>query len=1154
MSALRSQTSAGRQARVLPGQLRRLLLTLLLAALALLALGAGPALADAPWWHISSEAAPTNLPPGGEGQIFVVVSNLGDSEINGTPTPVSITTKLPSGLKATSITSQQRGESEVKCPTGEPPTPPLTCTYTGVLYPYEQIVVTIKVRVEEPSGTNTSLPMEVSAEGGGAAAVSSAQRVQVSGEPVPFGVQSYELGPFNADGTPATQAGSQPFQLTTALALNQTSSRQPVALPRNLRFNLPPGMIGNPNAVPQCTAANFAALAKEANLCPANSVIGVAAVNAFEPLVRIISKTVPVFNLVPAQGEPARFGFEVAGKVPIIIDTSVRTGKDYAVVAEVKNATQTAGLLSSQVTLWGDPGDARHNHSRGWECVAGGIFAGYVGKTCPPTSAEPETAFLTLPTSCAQNPATEPILSSTEADSWADPGTFLGAEYAWINFSGQPLGFEGCAQLPFSPEIDVTPEEHSASTPTGLEVKVKVPQQTTLEVGGLAEADVRDTTVTLPQGVELSPAAANGLEACSEAQIGFQGLNEATQTDEFTAQKPSCPEASKVGSVRIKTPLLSHELEGSVYLASPAPNGEGGQNPFNSLVSLYLVAEDPISGVLVKLAGEGQINEGTLQLSTTFKNAPQVPFEELALKLFGGPRASLATPATCGDYATEASFTPWSGTGEVNLSSPPEDFAISSGVGGGPCPSALGFSPSITAGSQSSQAGAFTSFALELSRPDGQQALKGLSLHLPGGIAAMLSSVTLCSEAQANSNSCPPASEVGKATAIAGLGPEPYVEGGGKVFITGPYGGAPFGLEILTPAVAGPFNLGYVTVRSTIQVDPHNASITIRTPSLPTELRGIPLQLKRVLVSVDRPNFEFNPTNCNPLQIEGTASGDQGGVQGVSAHFQATNCSALPFKPSFSAFTKGQTSKANGASLTVKVASSAGQANIAKVALILPKILPSRLSTIQKACLAATFEANPASCPEGSNIGQAIVHTPVLKSPLQGPAYLVSHGGAAWPDVEFVLQGEGITLILDGQTQIKGGVTSSTFNAVPDAPVSSFETVLPQGPHSALTTNLPLSAKYSLCGQKLTIPTSITSQSAVHIEQQTKVSVEGCAQVGAQKSKKLTRSQKLKRALASCKRRFKHSKARRSSCERKARKLYGPKKGKGKGAHKKAKR
>ncbi len=1155
---------AARQSR--SADSRRRAGSLLVAAFAvvlLLAAHASMASASGPWWRVGSEVLPSNLSPGTEGRLIVTIANLGDAPINGATTPVQVTDELPAGLVATAMSGQQRNGSEVKCPSGEPPVPPLTCTYTGVLYPYEELAITVRVKVNEPPGTVTSLSNEVHLEGGGAPAVSTAQRVPISDEPVSFGVHNLEVTPTNEDGSPATQAGSHPFQLTTSLVTNQTGERQPVALPKDLRFNLPPGLIGNPTAVAQCSEANFSTDAKfgansgaEANLCQPSSVIGAATVIAYEPLSSIVTKTVPIFNLVPARGEPARFGFEVLGKIPIVIDTSVRTGKDYGVVATVKNATQVAGLLSSQVTLWGDPGDARHNSSRGWECIDGGFYANQVKKSCPATSAESENPFLTLPTSCAQDPATEPVVSSMEADSWAQPGTFLGAEYAWIGSEGAPLGFQGCSQLPFNPEIDVSPEEHAASTPTGLEVKVKVPQQSTLSADGLAEADVRDTTVTLPQGVELSPSAANGLEACSEAQIGYLGLNSQTQTDEFTDQAPSCPDAAKVGTVHITTPLLSHELEGSVYLATPAPNGEAAQNPFNSLVSLYLVAEDPVSGVLVKLAGEGQLNEGTLQIKTTFKNAPQVPFEELSLKLFGGPRASLATPSSCGSYQSQASLTPWSGTGEVNLGSPAEDFTISSGVAGTACPQGLAFSPSLSAGSGSSQGGAFTNFALELSRPDGQQALKGLSLHLPGGIAAMLSSVTLCSEAQANSNSCPPASEVGKATAIAGLGPEPYVEGGGKVFITGPYGGAPFGLEILTPAVAGPFNLGYVTVRSTIQVDPHNASITIRTPSLPTELRGIPLQLKRVLVSVDRPNFEFNPTNCDPKLIEATASGDQGGVQNLTSHFQSTGCDALPFKPTFTASTKGQTSKANGASLTVKVGSTQGQANIGKAALILPKILPSRLSTIQKACLAATFEANPASCPEGSNIGSATVHTPVLKSALQGPAYLVSHGGAAWPDVEFVLQGEGITLILDGQTQIKGGVTSSTFNAVPDAPVSSFETVLPQGPHSALTTDLPLSAKYSLCGQKLVVPTTLTGQNGARIEQQTKVAIEGCGAVKATKAKKLTRAQKLKRALASCRKRFKYSKGRRAACEAKARKLYGPKKHKrkGKGARGKAHR
>jgi hypothetical protein len=912
-----------------------------------------------------------------------------------------------------------------------------------------------------------------------------------------------------------------------------------------LSFRLPPGLVGNATAATQCTITDFMSLVKETNLCPASSVVGVATVVANEPkFVHFLIRTVPIFNLMPSQGEPAKFGFEVIGKVPVVIDTSVRTGKNYEVVASVTDATQTAGLLSSQVTFWGVPGDPRHDNARGWECVAGGYFAEQVGKACPTSSEVPQQPFVTLPTSCPANPVEEPLTSSMEADSWTEPEAPFSAEYAWMTGSGQGLGVDGCGELPFTPAIVVAPEVHAASTPTGLSVDVKVPQKTTLEAEGLAEADVRDTTVTLPEGVQLSPSAANGLEACSESQIGFTGFNTATETNEFTASKPSCPEGSKVGVVRVKTPLLSHELEGAVYLASPAPNGEGDKNPFDSLVTLYLVAEDPVSGVLVKLAGRGELNESTLRVSTTFANTPQVPFEDLKLELFGGPRGSLSTPAHCGSYPTEALFTPWSGTAPVNVVSPAEKFAVTTGVEGMGCPGGgLPFTPGFVAQGTNAQAGAYTGFQLELSRPDGDQALSGVSMHLPSGVAAMLSSVKQCEEPQAARDQCSPESQVGEATAVAGLGPEPYVQTGGKVYITGPYNGAPFGLEIVTPADAGPFNLGTVTVRSRLFIDPNDASVTIDSDPLPTQLRGIPLQLKRVLADVNRPDFEFNPTNCNPMKIEGTLSGSEGASANVSTPFQVSGCQSLPFKPSFTASTQGQASKANGASFVVKVQSSGlGQANIAKVNLQLPKALPARLTTIQKACTEAVFNANPASCDEGSVIGNATIHTPVLSSPLSGPAYLVSHGGAAFPDVEFVLQGENIKLVLDGKTDIKNGITYSKFESAPDAPFTTFETVLPTGPHSALTTNLPENAHYDLCGTSLTAPTAITAQNGAIINQNTKITVQGCRAVQSSKTRKLTPAQQLDAALKACRNKYKHTKHKRHKCEKQAYKRYTAKK------------
>ena len=568
-------------------------------------------------------------------------------------------------------------------------------------------------------------------------------------------------------------------------------------------------------------------------------------------------------------------------------------------------------------------------------------------------------------------------------------------------------------------------------------------------------------------------------------------------------------------------------------------------NPFGSLLALYLVAEDSFSGVRVKLAGEIKLNEETGQITSTFINTPQVPFEDFELSFFGGPRAATATPALCGGYETSATFTPWSGEAPLTQLSQPGEFSVTSGAGGGACPVTQPFAPSFRAGSTSAQAGAFAPFTLQITRPDGDQALSGISVRLPAGAAAILASVNPCQEPAAAVGQCGPESEIGQATASAGLGPDPYNETG-RVYITGPYDGAPFGLAIVTPAVAGPFNLGDVVVRSTMNVDPHTAAVTIGS-TVPTIIQGvgrqksgIPLQLQHITVTVDRPNFEFNPTDCNPMKIEGTLAGAQGATEAVSSLFQIQNCASLGFTPSVTAATQGRTSKLDGASLKLKFASARGQANVAKTVLTIPAVLPARLSTIQKACLARVFEANPAACPEGSDIGSAVVHTPVLKSPLTGPIYLVSHGNAAWPDAELVLQGEGVTVILDGQTAIKKGVTTSSFLTVPDAPFESVEATLPEGPHSALTTNLPASAKYSLCGQSLTIPTALTGQNGTAIGQSVKVKVEGCQAAKASKTRKLTRAQKLTLALKACRRDHPHSHSERLGCELRARKRHAP--------------
>jgi len=648
----------------------------------------------------------------------------------------------------------------------------------------------------------------------------------------------------------------------------------------------------------------------------------------------------------------------------------------------------------------------------------------------------------------------------------------------------------------------VTPDGEAGSTPTGLSVRVHVPQAVSLDPEGLVEANVKDTTVTLPAGVALNPAAADGLLSCTDVAEAGRPEGEIGLHEDAPV---ACPDASKVGTVRIKTPLLPDALEGAAYLAAQ------DANPFGSLVALYVVAQDPVSGTLVKVAGEVAPDEQTGQLVSTFKETPQLPFEDFELHFFGGDRAPLATPSGCGAYTTTGSIAPWSGNPPSVASS---TFRVSSGPNGRPCASPLPFSPSLTAGTTSIQAGGFSPFTMTMSRGDGSQNLNSIKLKMPPGLLGTLSSVKLCGEPQADEGTCGPESLIGHTIVSVGVGGDPYTVSGGEVFITGPYKGAPYGLSIVNPAKAGPFDLGKVIVRAKIDIDQSNAQLTITTDEtgpykIPTILDGIPLAIQHVNVSIDRPGFTFNPTNCNPLAITGALTSSEGASSSLSVPFQATNCAVLAFKPKLTASTSGKTSRANGASLTVKLGYPAGpyDANIARVKVELPEKLPSRLTTLQKACTAAVFEANPANCPTASVIGHATATTPVLPVSLTGPAIFVSHGNESFPSLVIVLQGYGATVHLVGSTFIsKQGITSSTFKTIPDVPVGAFELTLPEGPYSALAAN------GSLCKSKLTMPTEFVGQNGALIKTTTKIATTGCPKAKKTTHKKKTRGRKVARA------------------------------------------
>jgi uncharacterized repeat protein (TIGR01451 family) len=1067
---------------------------------------AAPACAVSPWWTLSSGARPGYLPPGGEGTVVVRAVNAGDAASTG---EVSLSDTLPAGVSAQSVSFYAfpvlGGNTDLSV-LGTCETTPgrVRCgwpAFLPVLNPYEFLEMRIAVKV---AGSAVSGENRVEASGGGATSSASLEhRVVVDGAPTPFGVEDLRFVPEEEGGGLDTRAGSHPFQLTATLALNSTlqPTPQPLhttgpfivappAMPRDLRFLLPAGLVGDATAIAQCGERDFVppVTGPAADHCAADTVIGVATVTIDEPdSLGLRTYPVPLFNLVPGPGEPARFGFEVL-KAPVIIDTAVRAGRDYGVVSGASNITQLAAFLSAQFSFWGVPGDPRHDQQRGWTCLANGYWevGGAGTQPCVAQNQSNPPAFLTLPTSCSL-----PFRVGVEGDAWptkSDPQglTLAPAEYQLADGLGRPVGLTGCGQLPFSPSIVVTPETHAASTPTGLDVHVHLPQDTTKNPEGVAEAAIKDATVTLPEGMALNPAGAGGLEACSESQVGFlETGGDGTQLFTPGIGEPFCPDASKVGTVKVKIPIIPNPLEGAVYVAAQ------NANPFGSLVALYIVARDPVSGIIAKVPAEVALDPVSGRLTTTLHNIPQAPIEDIEMRFFGGDRGPLATPAVCGTYTTTGSFTPWSETPAVDISA---SFDITSGPGGGPCQSPAPFAPTLTAGMVNSQAATFSPFTTTFSRTDADQEISGVTVTTPPGLLGILKGVERCGEPQAGQGTCGPNSLIGHATAAAGAGPEPFDVQGGQVFLTGPYKGAPFGLSIVVPAVAGPYDLGSITVRAAIHVDPHTAQITVTSDPLPTIWKGIPLQVRKVNVTIDRQGFTFNPTNCEPLTVGGSLTSTQGAKANVSSHFQAVNCASLPFKPKFTVSTQANTSKKNGASLDVKVGYPSGaQANIRSVAVTLPKALPSRLTTIQQACPAATFNANPASCPAGSNIGTAVATTPVLSSQVTGPAYLVSHGGAAFPDLVLLLQGEGVTLELIGSINIKKQVTSSAFNAIPDAPISSFELKLPEGPHSGLAAVVPAKAKGNLCGQSLTMPTTITGQNGAQIKQSTKIAVTGCA-------------------------------------------------------------
>jgi hypothetical protein len=1041
-----------------------------------------------PAWSIRILAQPTNfsaasnsacesthlLTPQACDSYSLLVTNVGGASTAG---QVTISDMLPTGMEAIQVEGVDLlTRHSLDCPSTHP-----QCVDESPVPVGDTLLMTVYVLV----GTTSPNPVNsASVAGGGAPAVATSEPTAVSANIAPFGIHDFDMQALSSTGMPDTLAGDHPYNLTTNFDLTTENTATLAGTNyhaaqelRDVVVYLPLGLVGNPTTTPRCPL-NALLPTSNTTSCPTDSRVGTlvfeASPGAFIMSEGQSSETTAVYNMVPEAGYPAEFGFTYLGKPVFMYASLARLGSSYALRVSVPGIPEL-NAIGISLTFFGEPASRNGGSSQ-------------------------PVPFFTNPVNCARSVPPAKI----EVDSWEHPG-------GWIQALSEPLTYPqltGCEMLQFHPTLTALPESTQADEPSGYTFEIDNPQSESPLTPGTPP--LKDATVTLPAGVSVSPSAADGLEACDAT--GAHGIDlpsgglkpdeagesEAIGLDGLSHLTPGhCPSGSTVGTVEITSPLLADPLEGHVYLARPGCGGAGqsactdADAADGNLIHVYLEAAG--AGVVVKLDGHVSINRSTGRLTATFKENPELPFSKLKLHLNGGPRASLANPPTCGPATTTADLSPWSAPITPDAT-PASTFLVDWDALGGrtsACPSAPPFAPSLTAGTVTPTAGAFSPFTLTLRRGDREQDLSQLSVSTPPGLLGMLSSVTLCEEQQANQGLCSRASEIGTTTVAVGPGSHPFWVTG-HVFLTKSYGGAPFGLSIVVPAVAGPFNLGNVTVRAAINVDPHTSALTITSNPLPQIVDGIPLRVQTVNVTVGRPGFMFNPTNCEAHRIAAAVEGSSGAVAQVSNPFAAAGCKSLPFSPKFTVSSSAKTSKKNGASLDVKVLYKPGQANIRSVSVSLPKQLPSRLTTIQQACPQATFTADPATCPAGSLIGIAKARTPVLPALLVGPAYLVSHGGAAFPDIVLILQGEGVRVDLIGSVNIAKGITSSTFASVPDVPITSFDLSLPRSPHSALTSNLPAKALGSLCAQKLKMPTTLTGQNWVTVKQNTTVSVSGC--------------------------------------------------------------
>lgn len=852
-----------------------------------------------------------------------------------------------------------------------------------------------------------------------------------------FGVETFAIDPVTGGGEPETRAGRAPHELVTRISVSHgeiNGTVGPAGLVKDIMVELPPGLVGDPTAVPTCPVRLM-----EEEQCPGESQVGRVKVLG----AKVKSELTPesgfkgrLFNVETAPGQPARIAGPINLSTNAFIDAGIRTGSDYGVNAGSSQLPIISSPFDFEIRIWGVPNSPSHDEYRRCPGVTG---------PCSLPPGTPQNRFLRNPTRCG-----EPLSARVRIESYNLPGISFTREVDLPSTTA-------CDEVPFEPSLTVKPTTAVTDSPTGLEVELEVPQTETESQP--ASADLRHAVVTLPDGLTVNPASAGGLAACTPEQFGLTSPVGATpvRTD---ARPATCPDAAKIGSVEIDSPLLAHSLPGAVYVAKPY------DNPFGSLLAIYIAVDDPKSGVVIKLAGRVDAAPDG-QLTTTFEDNPQLPFEQLRLKFFAGDRAALKTPSVCGAFETKAVLTPWS----APQSGPPAELrdvhAITRPATGGSCPGSRAARPAAAqfeAGSESPLAGSFTPFVVRLARSDGTQEFSSLTVRPPRGLLARLAGIPYCPDQvlaaatqrtgtdEANAPSCPQASQIGSVVVGAGAGPRPY-HVSGKTYLAGPYKGAPLSMAFVTPALAGPYDLGTVVVRAALDVDPVTAQVAVRSDPLPTQLKGIQLDLRSIEVKIDRSGFTLNPTNCEDMEVAGSLATTDGVRVPLSNRFRVGGCRKLTFKPKISLRVSGATKRAGHPALKAIVRLPAGRssANIARAQVGLPPAHMLEQRNLRTVCTQAQLHSR--SCPRGSIYGWAKAWTPLLDRPLQGPVYLGVGYGHRLPDLVADLDGQ-VRVLLNGRidTTKRLGLRS-TFEVVPDAPVTKFVLQMKGGKRYGLLTN-----------------------------------------------------------------------------------------------------